>query len=126
MTAQFQPELPESVRTAHPQVAEALGHLQRFQSVLEEALATVDNGVFKGSDEHHTVEVTVNGRCLLSGLYLEDGVMRLGAAAVQERINAALTAAALSATESLSAQAPKMFADLADITGTMKKGMGLA
>src|SRR5215475_7642318 len=108
MTAQIQPELPESVRNAHPQVADALGHLQRFQSALEEAMAAVDNGVFKGSDEDHTVEVTVTGRCLLTGLYIEDEVMRLGAAAVQQRINAALTAASMAATESLAAQAPKL------------------
>jgi DNA-binding protein YbaB len=109
----------------HPQVAEALRHAQEFQSALEEQQRRTATETFTGADEAKTVEVIIDGSHALKNLYIEDGLLRLGADEVEERINAALQKAQAAASASIVAQQEQLFEQLSSITGALKDSMGL-
>lgn len=125
MTAQIQPPLPPALAHAHPQAAEAMQQLQRFQSVLEGVADQIGNETFTGTDEDKTIEVTVNGQHVLTALHIEDGLLRLGAKTVERRANEALRNAQAAATAAVSAQHEQLYTNLADIANELKTGLGL-
>lgn len=101
----------------HPQVAAVLQQAQRLQSVMDDQLAKMNTQTFKASDETETVEVTLNGHSWLTDLFIEDGVLRLGAETVEARINEALQKATVEATSSLEADRERIDSIVAGITG---------
>jgi len=62
----------------------------RVQSALADYQYRMTAESFVGTDESGTVEATVNGEHRLIGLHLEDGLLRLGAEVVEQRIGEAL------------------------------------
>ena len=63
----------------HPQVATVLQQAQRMQSIMDEQLHKMSNETFNATDESETVEVTLNGHHYLTGVFIKDGILRLGA-----------------------------------------------
>ncbi|MDH6247488.1 YbaB/EbfC family nucleoid-associated protein [Mycobacterium sp. OTB74] len=100
----------------HPQVAAVLQHAQRLQSVMDDQLAKMNTESFTATDEARTVEVTLNGHHWLTDLFIEDGLLRLGAATVEARINEALSRATAKASESISADRERIEATVAELT----------
>jgi DNA-binding protein YbaB len=110
----------------HPQVAEALRQAQQFQSTLDDHLHRTDTGTVTATDETESVEVTLDGHGWLAGLAIEPGLLRLGADAVEERINDALRTAVAAAAASNDAEDERLVASLAEITGSLNSIFGLS
>ncbi len=110
----------------HPQVAEALEQLKRFNSLLEDQMTQSDTGSFTATDEEKTVTATINGHRLLTGLFIEDGLLRLGAETVEQRINEAMRNAQAEATAAIAGQQQHVIASLIEITGNLAKSVGLS
>jgi DNA-binding protein YbaB len=110
----------------HPQVAEALQELKRFNATLEDHMYQTNIESFTGTDEAKTVNVTIDGHHALTGLYIEDGLLRLGAQTVEERVNEALRNAQAAATAAITAQQQQVFSALLDMTEQMMKSAGLS
>lgn len=100
----------------HPQVAAVLQHAQRLQSVMDAQLTKMNTESFTATDEAKTVEVTLNGHHWLTDLFIEDGLLRLGAATVEARINEAIANATAKAGESISADRERLEEMVAQIT----------
>ena len=100
----------------HPEVAAVLQQAQRLQSVMDEQLAKMNTESFTATDEVKTVEVTLNGHHWLTDLFIEDGLLRLGAETVEARINEALGNATAKATESIDADRARLNELVAEIT----------
>jgi DNA-binding protein YbaB len=109
----------------HPQVAEALQQAQLFQSILDDHLHHTETDTFTATDETETVEVTMNAHRVLVGLFIEPGLLRLGAGVVEERINEALRNAEAAVTAASAAEEERLVASLADITGSLNSILGL-
>jgi DNA-binding protein YbaB len=109
----------------HPQVTETMQLLEQFSSALSDQIQQVSTASFTGTDEDKTVEVTVDGARWLTGLHVEDGLLRLGAEAVGARINEALQNAQAAASESIRAKHAQLYSNLAGITQSMKSGLDL-
>jgi DNA-binding protein YbaB len=103
----------------HPQVAEALEQLRRFNSALEAQMQQTATGSFSASDETETVEVTINGQRCLTGLHIEDGLLRLGAETVEQRINEALGRAQAIATQASQDQQQELMGPLSEVLGSL-------
>lgn len=110
----------------HPQVSEVLEQAQRFASTLEDQQYWMDHESFRATDDARTVQVTINGRHWLTGLYIEDGLLRLGAATVRQRINEALHNAHAAATAAVEARQEQVIAGLTEIAGALQQMTGLA
>ena len=67
----------------HPEVAAVLQQAQRLQSLMDEQLHRMNSQTFTATDEAETVEVTLNGHHHLTGTFIEDGLLRLGAAVME-------------------------------------------
>jgi DNA-binding protein YbaB len=102
----------------HPEVAAVLQQAQRLQSVMDEQLAKMNTESFTATDEAKTVEVTLNGHHWLTDLFIEDGLLRLGAETVEARINEALGNATAKATESIDADRARLNELVAEITAS--------
>jgi len=102
----------------HPEVAAVLQQAQRLQSVMDEHLAKMNTESFTATDEAKTVEVTLNGHHWLTDLFIEDGLLRLGADTVEARINEALGNATAKATESIDADRARLNELVAEITAS--------
>jgi len=100
----------------HPHVAAVLNQAQRLQSVMDDQLYKMQNETFTATDESKTVEVTINGHHWLTDVYIKDGLLRLGADIVEQRINEALQKATGQATASSRADQERINAVLAEIT----------
>lgn len=109
----------------HPQVAEALQQAQQFQSVLDDRIHRMDTDAFTATDDTETVEVTVNGHLVLTGLTIEPGLLRLGAEEVEDRINEALQKAVAAATAASDAEDERLVASLAEIAGSLNSILGV-
>jgi DNA-binding protein YbaB len=109
----------------HPQVAEAFEQLKRFNSALRDQMYRTNTGFFTATDEDKTVNVTINGQRTLTGLYIEDGLLRLGPETVEQRINEALSNAQAAATEAFAEQQEQLIASLAEATAGLQKALGL-
>lgn len=82
-----------------PQQALTLGLMARFQSALDGQFNQMTKGVYRASDNTQSVEVTINGYQWLTGLRIQDGLLKeLGAQTVEHRINEALQNAQGAAT----------------------------
>lgn len=106
----------------HPEVAAVLQQAQRLQSVMDDQLAKMNTESFTATDEAKTVEVTLNGHHWLTGLFIEDGLLRLGADTVEARINEALSNATAKATESIDADRARLNELVAEITTDFPRG----
>lgn len=110
----------------HPQMAEAMEYGQQLQSVLEDELYRTNTELFTATDESKTVEATVNGRRNLTDLRIEDGLLRLGAETVRERVNEALRNAVAAANAANEVGQQRLVESLAGIVGSMKQTLGVA
>jgi DNA-binding protein YbaB len=115
----------QGIPNVHPQAAEALRDMEQFRDALSDQLHQVTTGAFTGTDEDATVQVTVNGTRWLTGLHVEDGLLRLGAETVQDRINEALANAQAAASEAFAAQQAQLYANLTGLTTSLRTGLGL-
>ncbi|BBX64165.1 DNA-binding protein [Mycobacterium saskatchewanense] len=115
-----------SSKETHPEAAATLAEFERFTKALEDQINRTNSESFTATDETETVEVTINGHRCLSDLQIEDGLLRLGAATVEERINEALLRAQADATEAIQAQQAQLLASLTEITGSLQRSVGLA
>ena len=105
----------------HPQVAAVLQQAQRLQSIVDDQLHKMNTETFTATDEAKTVEVTLNGHHYLTGVFISDGLLRLGARVVQERIHEALRNATAAATQSIEADRERIDAAVAEITEDMQR-----
>lgn len=103
----------------HPEVASVLRQAQRLQSLMDDQLTKMAGESFTATDEARTVEVTLNGHQWLTDVFIEDGLLRLGAETVAARINEALQNAGASAAESISADRKRIDSAVADITSEL-------
>ena len=100
----------------HPEVASVLAQAQRLQSLMDDQLDKMNTQTFTATDETGTVEVTLNGHSWLTNVYLEDGVLRLGAEVVAARVNEALGKAMAEAGMSIEADREYIDSVVAEIT----------
>lgn len=100
----------------HPQVAAVLRQARQLQSVMDEQLHKMSSESFTASDDTNTVEVTVNGHQQLKSVFIQDGLLRLGAQAVTERLNEALHKATAAATVSVEADRERLDRMVAALT----------
>ena len=109
---------------SHPQATAALDEMKKFNELLEGALTKKSTGSFSAKDETETVEVVVNGDILLTQVYIEDGLLRLGAETVEDRINEALMKATVDATVSNQAAYGATVEAITGMLENMQKIMG--
>jgi DNA-binding protein YbaB len=88
LTANLHPDIPEIV-DGEPGAA-LLREAQRLRSAWDGYRNQLATATFTGTDEGGSVEATVNGNLQLTGLRIEDGLLRHGVEAVGQRINEAL------------------------------------
>ena len=81
---------------------------------------------FRGIDEAQTVAVTVDGRQRLTGLQIKDGLLRLAAETVAQRINEAILEAQAEATVADRAAQERLFESMDDAAGSLKDVLGFA
>jgi DNA-binding protein YbaB len=104
----------------HPQVAAVLEQAQRLQSIVDEQLHKMSTETFTATDAAETVEVTLNGHHYLTAAFISDGLLRLGARTVEQRINEALQSATAAATQSIEADRERIDAAVAEITAGLR------
>lgn len=104
----------------HPQVAAVLQQAQRLQSLMDDQLAKMNTETFTATDESETVEVTLNGHHWLTDVFIQDGLLRLGAETVQGRINEALQKASAEASASIDEDRERIDAVVAEITADLE------
>lgn len=100
----------------HPEVAAVLRQAQRLQSVMDDQLHKMANETFTASDETDTVEVTLDGHHNLKSVFIEDGLLRLGAQVVEQRLNESVRKATAQATASIEADRERLDEMVAQIT----------
>jgi DNA-binding protein YbaB len=100
----------------HPEVEAVLRQARRLQALMDEQLDKMNSESFTASDETKTVEVTLDGHHWLQDVYIEDGLLRLGAETVEQRLNEALQNASAEATASIEADREALDEVLAEIT----------
>lgn len=106
-----------------PHVAAALALAGRFQQALEGTLNQMNSGNFRGTDEDETVEVTINGHQWLTGVRINEGLIKeVGAEVVGARVNEALHNAQQSASQYNSAAGEQLTAALAAMTKAANGG----
>jgi len=119
LTANLHPEIPQIV-DGQPGAA-LLREAQRLRSAWDDHRHHQRTASFTGTDEDKTVEATVNGNLQLTGLRIEDGLLRLGTEAVGQRINEALRNAGAAATGAVGAEQEKLLAELGFTAEVMKQ-----
>ncbi|CAA0124432.1 ESX-1 secretion-associated protein EspL [Mycolicibacterium vanbaalenii] len=100
----------------HPEVAAVLRQARRLQSLMDEQLDKMASDSFTASDDTETVEVTLNGHHWLKDVYIQDGLLRLGAETVEQRVNEALQKASAEASAAIDADRERLDAVVAEIT----------
>lgn len=100
----------------HPQVAAVLRQAQELQSLMDDQLHKMNTETFTAVDEEHSVEVTLNGHHHLTDVYIRDGLLRLGAQTVEQRLNEAIQKATAAATASIEADRERLDAMVAELT----------
>lgn len=100
----------------HPQVAAVLRQAHELQSLMDDQLHKMNTETFTAADEAKSVEVTLNGHHHLVDVYIQDGLLRLGAQAVQQRLNEAIQTATVAATSSIEADRERLDAIVAELT----------
>ncbi len=107
----------------HPQVAEVMRQTQQIQSMVDEEAHNLRAQTFRGTDEANTVRVTVDGRQWLTGLHIEDGLLRLGAETVAQRVNEAMREAQALATAAVETQQERFMESLAGFADSLEEAM---
>jgi DNA-binding protein YbaB len=102
----------------HPEVAAVLRQAGRLQELMDQQLHKMAGESFTATDESETVEVTLNGHHHLVDVFIADGVLRLGATTVEQRLNQALHNATAEAAESIAVDQDRLNDAVAEITGT--------
>lgn len=92
----------------------------------QDALRHAQHIQFRGTDEAHTVAVTVDARQRLTGLQIKDGLLRLGADTVAQRINEAILEAQADATVADGAAQERLFDLMDDAAGSLKDVLDFA
>lgn len=105
----------------HPEVAAVLRQARRLQSLMDEQLDKMATESFTAADETETVEVTLNGHHWLKDVYIQDGLLRLGAETVEDRVNEALQKASAEASASIDADRERIDAVVAEITAEINE-----
>jgi DNA-binding protein YbaB len=105
----------------HPEVAAVLRQAAQLQSLMDEQLHKMNNETITATDEAETVEVTLDGHHHLTGTFIADGLLRLGAQTVEQRVNEALQNATAVATESSELDRERIDAAVADITADLQR-----
>ncbi|MCF6388881.1 YbaB/EbfC family nucleoid-associated protein [Mycobacterium sp. MBM] len=100
----------------HPEVAAVLRQAGRLQELMDQQLHKMATESFTAADESETVEVTLNGHHHLVDVFIADGTLRLGAGAVEQRLNEALQNATAEASESIAADQDRLNEAVAEIT----------
>lgn len=100
----------------HPEVAAVLRQARRLQLLMDEQLDKMASDSFTAADGSETVEVTLNGHHWVKDVYIEDGLLRLGAETVEQRVNEALQKASAQASASIEADRERIDAVVAEIT----------
>jgi DNA-binding protein YbaB len=108
----------------HQQATAVLDEFKKFSDVLENAVKQKGTGSFSVKDQTETVEVVINGDGVVTQLHIEDGLLRLGAETVQDRINEALIMAQAQAAASAEAMAGATVEAMAGIIESMQKIIG--
>ena len=103
----------------HPEVAAVLKQAQRLQSLMDDQLTKMNTETFTAADESDTVEVTLNGHHWLTDVYIEAGLLRLGAEVVQSRVNEALQKASAEASVSITADRERIDEMITEINSEM-------
>jgi DNA-binding protein YbaB len=106
---------------SHPQATAVMGEFKKFNDVLEGTMRQMRTGSFTAKDESETVEVVINGEKCLTQLHIEDGLLRLGAETVQERINEALAKAQIEASQNFEALCGATVEALGGILSNLQK-----
>lgn len=96
-------------------VDEVLRELQGFTSAIEDQQYRTETASFKATDEAETVEVTLDGRNWLTGLFIEEGLLRLGPETIARRLNEALRNAQAAADAASEADQQRLVASLVGI-----------
>jgi DNA-binding protein YbaB len=105
----------------HPQATAVMGEFKKFNDVLEGTLKHMGAGFFTAKDETETVEVVINGSRCVTQLHIEDGLLRLGAETVEQRINEALLKANAEASVDLDATYGQSLEALSNIVDSLQK-----
>lgn len=100
----------------HPEVAAVLRQARRLQTLMDEQLDKMNSESFTASDDTETVEVTLDGHHWLQDVYIEDGLLRLGAQTVEQRLNEALQKASAEASASIEADREALDEVLSEIS----------
>jgi DNA-binding protein YbaB len=108
----------------HPRVAEALQQAQRLHAAVDEQLHKLNTESFKGADETRTVEVTLNAHQRLTGVNIEDGLLRLGTETVAQRVNEAINNARAAATAAREAEQQRFLEALDETLGLTQSKPG--
>lgn len=103
----------------HPEVAAVLRQAQRLQSLMDEQLNKMAGESFTARDEAETVEVTLDGHQWLTDVFIEEGLLRLGADTVASRVNEALQNAGADAAASIEADRERIDSAVAEITSEL-------
>ncbi|MCH9736370.1 MAG: YbaB/EbfC family nucleoid-associated protein [Actinomycetia bacterium] len=103
----------------HPEVSAVLRQARQLQSLMDDQLDKMKNVSFTAADTTDTVEVTLNGHLWLKDVYIQDGLLRLGAETVEQRVNEALVNAGEEASASIEADRERIDAAVAEITAEM-------
>ncbi|WP_425518574.1 YbaB/EbfC family nucleoid-associated protein [Mycobacterium spongiae] len=107
----------------NPQAARALTLTARFQSAVGGTLDQMNQGSFRGTDDAESVEVTINGHQWLTGVRIDDGLLKeVGAEAVGARVNEALQNAQSLANAYNDAAGEQLAAALAAMNQAMEQG----
>ncbi|MGE0218530.1 YbaB/EbfC family nucleoid-associated protein [Mycolicibacterium sp.] len=106
----------------HPEVAAVLRQARRLQTLMDEQLDKMANESFTASDDTDTVEVTLDGHHWLKDVYIQDGLLRLGAEVVEQRVNEALQKASAQASASIDTDRERIDAVVAEITAEIAEG----
>jgi len=108
-----------------PQADEALRQVGRMESLMDGLTRQLDAESFTGADEAETVVATLNGRHWLTGLHIQDGLLRLGTETVAQRVKEAIRNALAAATAAGEAEQQRLVESMADIVGSLSNAMGL-
>ncbi|UXA18242.1 YbaB/EbfC family nucleoid-associated protein [Mycobacterium sp. SMC-4] len=106
----------------HPEVAAVLKQARRLQSLMDDQLEKMASDSFSGSDEDETIKVTLNGHHWIKDVHIRDGLLRLGAETVEDRVNEALHQANHEASASIDADRERIDAVVAEITSDLSDG----
>lgn len=83
---------------------------------MDDQLQKMNAETFTATDESETVEVTLDGHHRLTDVFIKDGLLRLGAPVVAQRLNEALQAATAKAMAASAVDRERMDAMVAELT----------